>query len=266
MDSEILDIIKSFDYTVLFIVLEYIVITYILGMIYKFIGWKNSTYIQRNFGWTGYCILGSVGVSFHELAHLITAVLFRHRINRVELFRPVKGKIDGVLGYVYHTWNNRSIYQRIGNFFIGTAPMFFGAGFLFILLRFAYPTSFVEVVALNEIPDSLRFAFKSMFQRENFFTIWTPVVFLAVILICPHMHMSWADVKGATSGAVTLLIVALILSVASDYIPVNVMAQMQGAMTTFVTYYVYALILGLVINGIMTLCFGLLSLLRGRGL
>lgn len=74
--------------TILFIVPEYIIVTYIFGLIYKFVGRKNTTHIQRNFGWTGYCILRSVGVTFHELSHLITAVIFRHKIKEVRLFRP----------------------------------------------------------------------------------------------------------------------------------------------------------------------------------
>jgi hypothetical protein len=49
--------------SILLISAEYIAITYIFGLLYKLIGWKNSTYIQRNLGWTGYCILGSIGIT-----------------------------------------------------------------------------------------------------------------------------------------------------------------------------------------------------------
>jgi hypothetical protein len=97
------------NFTILLTTIEYIAITYIFGLIYKLVGWKNTIYIQRSIGWTGYCVLGSVGVTFHELAHLLTAVIFRHKINNVKLFRPVQGKADGVLGYVDHSWNNRSL-------------------------------------------------------------------------------------------------------------------------------------------------------------
>jgi len=44
------------------------------------------------------------------------------------------------------------------------------------------------------------------------------------------------------------------------------MVQIQGAMNTFVTYYIYALVLGLIMSVIMTVCFGLLSIVRGKGL
>lgn len=250
------------NFDILIIVIEYIIITYIFGLIYKFVGWKNSTYIQHNFGWTGYCVLGSVGVTFHELSHLITAILFGHKINEVRLFRPFQGKVDGTLGYVNHSWNNQNMYHKIGNFFIGTSPMFFGAGLLFIILRMAYPAVFVEVPELSEMPNSLGVAFTDMFKAENLFTIWTPIVILIAIFICPHMHMSWADVKGATSGAVALVITASILSLVSTFIPEDTTIQIQSVMNTFVTYYIYALVLGLIMSIIMTVCFGLLSLIK----
>jgi hypothetical protein len=254
------------NFSILLTAAEYIAITYIFGLLYKLVGWKNSTYIQRSLGWTGYCVLGSVGVTFHELSHLITAVIFRHKINEVRLFRPLQGRVDGTLGYVNHSWNNRSMYQNIGNFFIGTAPMFFGAGLLFVVLRVAHPSSFTEVAGISEIPGSLGFAFREMFTPSNLLTIWTPVVFLFILFICPHMHMSWADVKGATSGAVALIIAAFLLSLASVIIPADVMAQIQGVMNTFVAYYIYALVLGLIVSIVMTACFGVVSLIRGKGL
>jgi len=254
------------NFTVLFIIAEYIIITYIFGLLYKLAGQKNSVYIQRNFGWTGYCVLGSVGVTYHELSHLIIAVLFRHKINEVRLFRPFQGKNDGILGYVNHSWNNRSLFQKIGNFFIGTAPMFFGAGLLFIVLRVAYPSAFIDVTEISEIPGSLWFAFGNMFKPENLFTIWTLIIFLITIFICPHMHMSWADIKGSTSGAAALIIAAFILSLVSAVIPDGVISQIQNIMNTFVAYYIYALVLGLIMNIIMTVLFGTMSLIRGKGL
>jgi len=256
----------AMSFTVLFTVVEYILITYIFGLIYMFVGGKVSTYIQRSFGWTGYCILGSIGVTFHELAHLVTAVLFRHKISEVRLFRPSQGRVDGTLGYVNHSWDKRSLYQRAGNFFIGTAPMFFGAGLLFIVLRAAYPSAFIDVVETREIFGSLEFAFSNMFKPEYFFSVWTFVVLLITIFICPYMDMSWVDVKGSVSGAIALMLVALVFSLASAIIPSNIVMQIQSTLDTFVTYYTYALILGLIMSVILTICFGLMSLIRGKGI
>ena len=252
------------NFTFLLIVVQYIIITYAFGLVYMLAGRKNSEYIQRRFGWTGYCILGSVGVPFHELAHLITAVIFGHKINEVSLFRPSKGKVDGTLGYVKHTWRDGNPYQKIGNFFIGTAPMFFGAGLLFVVLRVTYPTVFTDVAHINEIPGSLLFAFENMFRAENLLTMRSLIVLLITIFICPHMHMSWADVKGATSGAITLIIAAFVFSLASALIPSAIAELIENTLNTFAAYYIYALALGLAVSVIMTICFGLLSLGKVR--
>jgi hypothetical protein len=182
------------------------------------------------------------------------------------LFRPIKSKADGTLGYVRHSWDDRSLYQKIGNFFIGTAPMFFGAGLLFLLLRFSYPAAFGNVGDISMIPGALSAAFSNMFTLSSLRTGWTVIVALVAIFICPHMHMSWADVKGATSGAVTLIIVAVLLSLATAIIPANIVAATQSAMNTFVVYYSYALALGLIVSMIMTVCLGFISVIRGKGL
>ena len=260
------DLAAAIDLAILYIAAEYIFITYAFGLIYKFVGWKNSIYIQRNFGWTGYCILGSVGVTYHELSHMITAVIFKHKINEVKLFRPFQGKADGTLGYVSHSWNKKSLFQKIGNFFIGTSPMLFGAGLLFAVLIYAYPHYFVRVAGISEIPGSLWFALSNMFGPANLLTPWTVIVLLITIFICPHMHMSWADVKGATSGAVAILMVALFLSFAAAAAPAETMALVEERAGTFIAYYIYALTLGLIMSLAMTMCFGLLSLVRGKGL
>jgi len=91
------------NFTILFISVEFITVTFAFGLLYKLIGQRVTVYIQRNFGWAGYCVFGSVGVTYHELSHLITAVLFRHKITEVRLFRPFQRKADGTLGYVNHS-------------------------------------------------------------------------------------------------------------------------------------------------------------------
>ncbi|MCL2225825.1 MAG: hypothetical protein FWB96_12730 [Defluviitaleaceae bacterium] len=252
------------NFTFLFIIAEYVIVTYAFGLMYKFVGKKLAVYIQRNFGWTGYCVLGSVGVTFHELSHLVTAIIFRHKINEVKLFRPFQSKIDGTLGYVNHSWNSRSIYQKVGNFFIGTAPMFFGAGLMFVLLRIAFPYAFAPVTEIAEIPRALVSAFGGILNYANLFSIWTLILFFVSIFICPYMHMSWADIKGATSGAVVLVLIAAVLSVGSVVIPQNLVVQIQTVMNTFVTYYVFALVMGLIVSVAMAISLYVLSLIRGK--
>jgi hypothetical protein len=66
-----------------------------------------------------YYALGVAFIPLHELSHAFACLLFGHKITG---FRLVS--FDGGLGgYVNHTWNTKSLYQRFGVFFIAIAPL-----------------------------------------------------------------------------------------------------------------------------------------------
>jgi hypothetical protein len=67
----------------------------------------------------------------HEISHLIVAVLFGHKIDKVVLFQRNK---SGTLGFVYHRWNSNSLYQSTGNFFIAIAPLIASVLITFFIL------------------------------------------------------------------------------------------------------------------------------------
>jgi len=69
-------------------------------------------------------LFGWLGTSVHELGHAALCIIFRHRIVEMQLFMP--DSENGVLGYVRHRYKRRSVYQNIGNFFIGIGPLIFG--------------------------------------------------------------------------------------------------------------------------------------------
>jgi hypothetical protein len=142
--------------------------------------------------------------------------------------------------------------------------MVFGAGLFFVLLQIAYPSSFIPVTEISEIPHALSFAFTNTFNRTTLFTTWTPILIAVAIFLCPYMHMSWSDVKGATSGAVMLILLAIIVSFISAAISVDMVNQVQVTMNTLVTYYIFALLLGLIVNIAVTVFFCFLSIIRGR--
>lgn len=78
-------------------------------------------------------ITGMFAVPIHEISHMVACLIFRHKIISFKLYHPQ----DACLGYVEHSYNPRSPWQYIGNFFIGIAPVFGGViatGILSMLL------------------------------------------------------------------------------------------------------------------------------------
>ena len=82
--------------------------------------------LTRLAGPRGPILVGIVGTPLHELSHAAMCVVFRHKIHSVALFRP--DPQTGTLGYVNHSYDRRSFYQRtLGVFAVGIAPLFGGA-------------------------------------------------------------------------------------------------------------------------------------------
>lgn len=82
--------------------------------------------IARRFGERVVDYLSMFGVIVHETSHALMALLFRHDVDKVQLFQRGEKNDDGyrTRGYVSHSWRPDSFYQQMGNLMIGLAPMF----------------------------------------------------------------------------------------------------------------------------------------------
>lgn len=167
-----------------------------------------------NFGRYGrtVCILtGLVGTPVHEGAHALACLIFGHRIHEIRLFSI--NPDDGVLGYVRHSCNPKSFYQRLGNFFIGTAPVVVISLLWALISYLLLPDMFSEMWAEVRAADfsGVFFAalgciargFAALFSYADRPAWW--ILLLVGILFCLHMSLSKADVKGALGGLVFLL-------------------------------------------------------------
>ncbi len=187
---------------------------------------KSIENFQRSFGMKAVMITGFIGVPIHELSHAIFAVLFKHKIVDIKLFqRPDEA---GVMGYVKHTYNVDSIYQQIGNFFIGIAPIFGGITSIILLMKIIIPASYskflsiliknLNVVNLNKhavegILTSYSALIKTIFSLKNLENPYFFLFLFAAICISSHISLSYADVKGAYRGLSIIFLILLILNV-----------------------------------------------------
>lgn len=103
----------------------------------------------RSFGMKSIMITGFIGVPVHEMSHAIFAAIFGHKITAVKLLQ--KPDENGVMGYVEHSYNQNSIYQQVGNFFIGTAPIFGGILSVVALMRFMIPRAYDEFISILKV-------------------------------------------------------------------------------------------------------------------
>ncbi|RXA18484.1 hypothetical protein EQO05_10885 [Methanosarcina sp. MSH10X1] len=214
----------------------------LVGMILGFLENRANFYIQKTFGRKGILATAWIGTPIHELGHLLMCYVFRHRINKFKLFdRKAK---DGVLGYVNHSWNPKSLYQNIGNFFIGMGPIFSGTAALILGMHLLLPDSFAraaDYLALEPArPDQYMLTkifalttglFESIFSAENLLSLNFWIYFALAIGISSHIALSREDLKGAGRGLITIFtfimlvnLVALILNADFSGLFVDILA------------------------------------------
>ncbi|MEJ6400067.1 hypothetical protein [Nicoliella lavandulae] len=104
--------------------------------------------IANRYGLRGQIFFGWFGVVIHEFSHLIVALLFGHKITGFRLLHVPNGDGDNKLGYVNHSYNAKSSYQRTGNLFIGIAPIFGCAIALIIATSLLTPSLLQQMHAL----------------------------------------------------------------------------------------------------------------------
>ncbi|OGJ88113.1 MAG: hypothetical protein A2268_04940 [Candidatus Raymondbacteria bacterium RifOxyA12_full_50_37] len=199
---------------------------FLCGLVIRFLKERIDTVLINEYGRIPYFIFAALGTPVHELSHIIASLLFGHKVKRFSLFFPRR---DGQLGYVEHAYNPDSLYQRVGCFFIGMAPVVMGCAFFFLLTRLFFPgfrfadeiyvsfkgvASLKSISALSSFFSGLAVFFKS-FIMEFIGRIaagdWKPVFYLLLTTgIGSHMFPSRADFSGTVPGIIVLYTVIVV--------------------------------------------------------
>lgn len=203
----------------------------IFGFIFNVIENKNNQLIQPALGEKIIIFTGFIGTVVHEVSHMIMALIFNHKIVKVELFRPRKYKEDGILGFVKSTYNPNSIYQQVGNFFIGIAPMIFGTltiWLLFIIFSNNIYTMFLNYMNIGLYTNYLQSSnysgffdllvhdvfllLKTIFSFDYIFNVNHLIMLFLIYSISTHMTLSLADLKGSFKGLLVCFIVVFVIT------------------------------------------------------
>ncbi len=198
-------------------------VVFTVGLIFLF-GWLialcNKKFYANfgRFGRTVCYVTGIIGTPVHELSHAVFCILFGHKITEIKLFSI--DSADGTLGYVNHSYNRRNLYQCIGNFFIGVAPIVVISALLYCLARLLLPDFIAAVDGLTSSADTgdLGGVFGGILDVVVAFfagaVTWQWWVFLLIgILLSLHMTLSGADIRNALVGLVALLLLLLLADV-----------------------------------------------------
>ena len=167
--------------------------------------------------WT---LLAMPGTIVHETGHAIFCLLFRHKIEEMKLFAPMP---DGTLGYVRHTWEKKSLFQRAGNFFIGTGPVIFGTCVIIAVTAFLMPEVWREMelppchtpgdMAAGALSLTCRMV-RELFQAELWTKFQSYLWIGITLLIGAHVTLSRSDLENAGSGALLLPLLLFLLDLA----------------------------------------------------
>ena len=203
---------------------------FVFGFILYLLARFTRTTYAKTVGWKlDVVATGWIGTPVHELGHALFCLIFRHKIVEMKLFSP--NSTDGTIGYVNHSYDKTSIYQRIGNFFIGVGPIIFGAVVLYAALYYLLPNA-KEVMAgidaqskvmahanqssFGAIFDSLRgtaiATLDSLFTLSNFSHLLFWVFLYIAVCVSSHMELSPPDIKGALSGLITIVLFFLLVN------------------------------------------------------
>jgi len=172
-----------------------------------------------------FCVWSTApGVMLHECSHALFCLIFRHRITDFAPFSPQK---NGNLGWVVHKWDSHSIWQNIGCFFIGVAPLAFGVAALVLLSFWLLPR---EALPFPDLPGNGLDAFRLQF-RSTFGALWkmwvTPgfiqrgrtwIWIYGILAVGSQITLSRADLAGAKSGVFVLGVLLVLLALAGGFL------------------------------------------------
>ena len=247
----------------------FIGLVYLVGFIISLI----NRYFYKVTGYSKLAVYGTglIGTPIHELSHHVMCLVFFHKVHDVKFFQI--NDDDGVLGYVSHSWNSKNLYQQIGNYFIGIAPIAVGTLIIFFAMKYFLPLTYSDVNGYFEaiqvlgskvsIFDYVFDMFGGMLSAMflEFSTGWKWWVFMLLsICVALHMTLSTADLKGSYVAIPLLLLLILGANLVIGFLFGGVYNDFLVIMNSAGGFVVCMLMLSLVLSA---LCLFFTIILKG---
>lgn len=170
-----------------------------------------------------------IGTPVHELGHAAMCKLFGHQITRIKLWTP--RPVNGVYGYVEHSYSKRNVWAKFGNLFIGMGPLFSGLGVTVLMLWLCFPQLWqaylqhsaamasAGTLSPGELTSGVLILLRGVFGA--FRTDWLRSL-LGLLVILPvslHISMSPQDIKGSLGVLPLFLLLLGMLACATFWTP-----------------------------------------------
>lgn len=218
-----------------------IVIPVLLGLVAVAVSRANKDLSIRVGGFYGQVVLGGIGVMIHELSHLIVAVVFGHHIQSVSLLHipNVHNPADRGLGHVGHVWNDENLYQKVGNVFIGIAPVIGCALVMVWSTKLLVPQVYNRW--LMSVGDPRLMAGNSTWWQ------WLLWIILMVNISVGGFDLSAADLANSRQGLIALVVIILLGSfIASLFIdPQTIFQKLSQLTRPFDLVLVFAIVVNI---------------------
>lgn len=250
MQEFFLNLLKTVGIQIFSLFGIFFVLGFILAKLQK---WTNEKY-ARSIGWKGILFTAWFGTPIHEIGHVLFAKFFRHKITHISLFEP--NAATGGLGHVEHEFRPYSLYQRVGNFFIGAAPMIWGSAVLVALLYLFIPNgrqifSFVNNSEYNIaiIVSSFFKALPQLFSSVNLHSLIFYVFLYLSFCVASHLAPSSQDLKNMWGGFTWMIILLILINAIPVFIGVDLniyVAKTYTLMTIFIAVFLYAILISLI--------------------
>ena len=237
-----------------------------LGILIVFgfvLGWleaRVNSRLSSALGWGAVLLTAAVGTPVHEICHWLMCKLFGLKVVDVALFRPVAARHDGVLGYVQYAWSESSLWQRLGCFFSGIAPLLLGVLVILLVVRLLTPEAWRGISEQLEEKNRKKVGNPFRGLWNGFLGFWSGIFSLRgariirgvlcvyiVLSISMHMTLSSADLHGALTGLPVLLLCYLIYGVVTDLLGTDYQKQAARCASLLLSFLSIGLICDIVL-------------------
>ncbi len=239
------------------------------GFVLTFLS-RATNNVFRQFRWPalGVYLFGWIGVPVHEFCHAFFCRVFFHKIQSIKWFDP-KGT-GGSQGSVTHSYEPWNLYHRVGHFFIGLGPVLLGPAIIAGVFFVCVPSARGLWPALTNggVHGGLAVA-KAQLVLVTFKSLGFWIFVYIGFSIASQIELSKADLQQALVGLVSVSLVLLFLNFGAWAFELHWHSRVVSAghsVTAAVSgVYAFAALIALAAFVSVTLTFGLINFLLGRG-